>query len=58
MDRWALKQAIEMLEAKAEAGQLSAEAERRVRELLARGNAGRALKWLAGQTDDEFDYTD
>jgi len=53
MSRSALEQAVEMLEAKAEQGHLSPEDERRVRELLAEGDARRALESLTRRTVDE-----
>lgn len=52
MDRWALEQAVEMLEAKAEQGQLSPDEEQRIRELLADGDATSALATLADYDDD------
>lgn len=56
MDRWALEQAGAMLEAKAKRGHLSPTEEHRIREMLANGDATRALETLAahdGTVDNE-----
>lgn len=62
MDRWALEQAVAMLEDKAEQGHLSPEDERRIRELLAEGDATTALASLAEREDEveseNRDYAD